>query len=62
MISGLLNALRIHLMEIFGRRFYARLVSEISLITIYAQNPFFGDQASLVIRVRTPFLTAILIL
>lgn len=43
MISGLLNALRIHLMEIFGRRFYARLVSEIALRSIYAQNPFFHD-------------------
>ncbi len=41
--SGLLNALRIHLMEIFARRFYARLVSEISLKAIYAQNPFFQD-------------------
>lgn len=41
--SGLLNALRIHLMEIFSRRFYARMVSEISLKAIYAQNPFFHD-------------------
>ena len=43
LVSGLLNALRIHLMEIFGRRFYARLVSEITLRSIYAQNPFFVD-------------------
>jgi putative ABC transport system ATP-binding protein len=41
--SGLLYALRIHLLELFARRFYARLVSEISLIAIYAQNPFFTD-------------------
>ncbi|MEM9839753.1 MAG: ABC transporter ATP-binding protein [Pseudomonadota bacterium] len=41
--SGLLNALRVHLMEIFSRRFYARLVSEIALIGLYAQNPFFHD-------------------
>lgn len=41
--SGLLNALRVHLMEIFGRRFYARMVSEIALISLYAQNPFFSD-------------------
>lgn len=41
--SGLLNALRVHLMEIFGRRFYARMVSEIALRSIYAQNPFFAD-------------------
>ncbi|MEM1381175.1 MAG: ABC transporter ATP-binding protein [Pseudomonadota bacterium] len=42
--SGLMNALRVHLMEIFSRRFYARLVSEISLIALYAQNPFFLDE------------------
>ncbi|MEO0880929.1 MAG: ABC transporter ATP-binding protein, partial [Pseudomonadota bacterium] len=44
LISGLLNALRVHLMEIFGRRFYARLVSEITLRSVYAQNPFFSDE------------------
>ncbi|MGF1545672.1 MAG: ABC transporter ATP-binding protein [Parvularculaceae bacterium] len=43
-MSGLLNALRLHLMEIFGRRFYARFVSEIAVRSIYAQNPFFADQ------------------
>ena len=42
-ISGLIYALRIHLMELFARRFYARMVAEISLISVYAQNPFFGD-------------------
>ncbi len=45
MISGLLNALRIHLMELFGRRFYARMVAEISIRSIYAQNPFFSDSS-----------------
>lgn len=43
LLSSLLYALRIHLMELFARRFYARMVSEISLIAIYAQNPFFTD-------------------
>ncbi|MGY6551449.1 MAG: ABC transporter transmembrane domain-containing protein [Erythrobacter sp.] len=43
LLSSLLYALRIHLIELFARRFYARLVSEISLIAIYAQNPFFTD-------------------
>ncbi|MFN0025490.1 MAG: ABC transporter transmembrane domain-containing protein [Parvularculaceae bacterium] len=43
LISGLLNALRIHLMEIFGRRFYARMVAEIALRAVYARNPFFVD-------------------
>jgi putative ABC transport system ATP-binding protein len=42
-MSGLLYALRIHLMELFARRFYARMVAEIALISVYAQNPFFGD-------------------
>ncbi len=40
---GLLNALRIHLVDVFGRRFYARTVSEIALRTIYAINPYFED-------------------
>ncbi len=46
---GILNALRIHLVDVFGRRFYARMVSEISLRTIYALNPYFedGSQTSL---------------
>jgi len=42
-LFGLLYALRIHLMELFARRFYARMVAEISLISVYAQNPFFSD-------------------
>ncbi len=45
-LFGLLNALRLHLMELFARRFYARMVAEISLISVYAQNPFFGDTKS----------------
>ncbi len=43
LLSGLLNALRIHLMDLFQRRFYARMVSEIALRSIYALNPFFQD-------------------
>ncbi|MBA4228942.1 MAG: ABC transporter ATP-binding protein, partial [Hyphomonas sp.] len=42
-ISVLLYALRVHLMELFARRFYARMVAEIALISVYAQNPFFSD-------------------
>lgn len=45
MFSGLLSALRTHLMELFGRRFYSRMVAEISVRSIYAQNPFFGDRS-----------------
>ena len=43
LIAGALNALRIHLMDMFQRRFYARMVSEISLRSVYALNPFFQD-------------------
>lgn len=42
--AGLLNALRIHLMDLFARRFYARMVCDIALRAIYALNPFFQDQ------------------
>ncbi len=42
--AGMLNALRIHLMDLFGRRFYARMVSEIALRSVYALNPFFIDR------------------
>ncbi|WDA41593.1 ABC transporter transmembrane domain-containing protein [Erythrobacter sp. BLCC-B19] len=42
-ISSMIYALRVHLMELFARRFYARMVAEISLIAVYAQNPFFSD-------------------
>ena len=41
--AGLLYALRVHLMDLFQRRFYARMVSEIALRSIYALNPFFQD-------------------
>ncbi|MEM8769837.1 MAG: ABC transporter ATP-binding protein, partial [Pseudomonadota bacterium] len=44
LVGSLLNALRIHLMDIFGRRFYARMMAEISLRSIYALNPFFEDE------------------
>lgn len=44
LIAGLLNALRIYIMDVFGRRFYARMVSEIALRSVYARNPYFDDQ------------------
>ena len=43
LVAGALNAMRIHLMDLFARRFYARMVSEISLRSVYALNPFFQD-------------------
>jgi len=45
-LFGLLFALRIHLMELFQRHFYARMVAEISLLSVYAQDPFFSDRKS----------------
>lgn len=42
--AGLLYLLRVHLMDLFQRRFYARMVSEIALRSIYAINPFFQDR------------------
>lgn len=42
--AGLLNALRIHLMDILQRRFYARMVAEIALRCVYSVDPFFEDQ------------------
>ena len=41
--AALLNALRIHLMDLFSRRFYARMVSEIAMRSVFAVNPFFRD-------------------
>lgn len=43
LMAGALNALRVHLTDLFARRFYARMVSEISLRSVYALNPFFQD-------------------
>ncbi len=43
LLAALLIALRIHLMDVFGRHFYARMVSEISLRAIYAIDPYFDN-------------------
>lgn len=42
-ISGVLSAFRVHLLAMFERRFFARLVAEITLRAVHAQNPFFVD-------------------
>ncbi|MEI6419569.1 MAG: ABC transporter transmembrane domain-containing protein, partial [Sphingomonadales bacterium] len=42
-LSGLLAALRIHLMEIYRRRFMARLVADVTTRVINAADPFFTD-------------------
>ena len=41
--ASLVVALRIHLMDLFSRRFYSRMVSEIALRTIYAVDPYFNN-------------------
>ena len=41
--ASLVIALRLHLMDMFSRRFYARMVSKIALRTIYAIDPFFDN-------------------
>ncbi len=38
-----LSALRVHLMALFERKLFARLVAEITLRAVHAQNPFFQD-------------------
>lgn len=43
-VSGLLTALRQHLLEIFGRRFYARMMSEIALRVVLSRHPFFHEE------------------
>ncbi|WP_091740931.1 ABC transporter transmembrane domain-containing protein [Phenylobacterium immobile] len=42
-VAGLLSAARAHLMALFERRVFARIVAEITLRAVHAQNPFFGD-------------------
>ncbi len=42
-VSGLLSVLRIHLMEMYRRRFMARLVADVTVRVINAADPFFQD-------------------
>ncbi|NLR70587.1 ABC transporter ATP-binding protein [Novosphingobium sp. ERN07] len=43
LLAGVLSAFRVHLLAMFERRFFARLVGEITLRAVHAQNPFFVD-------------------
>ncbi|MBF9149709.1 ABC transporter ATP-binding protein [Novosphingobium jiangmenense] len=43
LVWGVLSAFRVHLLAKFERRFFARLVAEITLRAVHAQNPFFVD-------------------
>ena len=51
-LAALLNAMRIHLMDLFARRFYARMVSEIALRAIYV--PFLSSLYLRSTRARCP--------
>lgn len=44
MLSAIMSAMRAYLMELFGQRFFARMVAEITLRAVHARNPFFGDE------------------
>lgn len=43
LMVGVLSALRLHLMALFERRLFARIVAEITLRAVHAKNPFFAD-------------------
>jgi putative ABC transport system ATP-binding protein len=43
LIWAAMNAFRTYLMEIFRRRFVARLAAEITVRVVHAENPFFQD-------------------
>jgi len=43
LIWAALNAIRLHVMEIFRRRFLARIIADITLRVVHAQDPFFQD-------------------
>jgi putative ABC transport system ATP-binding protein len=42
-LVGVLSAFRVHLMALFERRVFARVVAEITIRAVHAQNPFFAD-------------------
>ncbi len=42
-IVAILSALRVYLMALFERRIFARVVAEITVRAVHAQNPFFTD-------------------
>ena len=43
LLAGLLSALRVQMMALFERRFFARMIAEITLRAVHARNPFFHD-------------------
>lgn len=43
LLVATLSAFRVHLMAAFERRIFARVVAEITIRAVHAQNPFFAD-------------------
>ncbi|AJP72431.1 ABC transporter transmembrane domain-containing protein [Sphingomonas hengshuiensis] len=43
LLAGVLAAFRVHLLALFEQRLFARIVAEITLRAVHAQNPFFAD-------------------
>lgn len=43
LLVAILSAFRVHLMALFERRVFARVVAEVTVRAVHAQNPFFGD-------------------
>jgi putative ABC transport system ATP-binding protein len=43
LLVAALSAFRVHLMALFERRVFARVVAEVTVRAVHAQNPFFSD-------------------
>ena len=43
LLVAVLSAFRVHVMALFERRVFARVVAEVTVRAVHAQNPFFGD-------------------
>lgn len=43
LLVAVLSALRVYTMALFERRVFARVVAEVTVRAVHAQNPFFGD-------------------
>jgi putative ABC transport system ATP-binding protein len=43
LLVAVLSAFRVHLMALFERRVFARVVAEITIRAVHARDPFFGD-------------------
>ncbi|MCB6575018.1 hypothetical protein LI165_13395, partial [Phascolarctobacterium faecium] len=43
LLVAVLSAFRVHLMALFERRVFARIVAEITIRAVHARDPFFAD-------------------